>query len=555
MQLTALAVLVVVGAAHEAQGAGLRAGDALASANATARSLGGRRLAVKVPNLQSVLRGQNILRFNVDNTDGQAAEIFDGAYTSGHTTPDGRFEVPDGYEMTATTQCSGTVSVREIMGEKSLVELQTTEVDSEIGFIKGSFKNSNKFKRQKNEMSKSDSTLNVAKLSCGLYQVSTKKFEMPPFSRNFALAVQQLARKPGKLNASDAADIVDEFGTHYTKSGTMGGTYSTTSRITMQERALLASSGVSFKVGVQAAFWGATASSSVLTEREKNASQYFRSFMHDTETTALGTDLPRGNTIPDIIEEWQRSLKDSTGLALIGGFQFERLDAVLAKEGAAQRLMNAVKTFKITDARLVEVREAIAGAIEGSCRNAKPALDCSDPSADRPVPQELTVRVANALDVALGDAGRGNPFSAYYTDDMAARFHKGSMTYDLRPQKIVTWWGEYYGRQVLTGLQMYHISADGTFTVSEKYGQGMEGRCEIVIPASARVKNLEIFSGSYIDGIRVFIDEEAQLLCGNDRHGKPTPVNLSGNDYFVGFAGFSKNVIDALIPLKATCAA
>jgi hypothetical protein len=562
MQLTALTVLVVVGAAHEAQGAGLRAGDALASANATARSLGGRRLAEKVPNLQSVLRGQNILRFNLDNTDGQRNEIFDGVYTPGHTSADGRFEVPDGYEMTATTLCSGDVSVKEISGEKSLVESQTTEVDSSIGFIKGSFKNSNTFKSLKDKMSKDDSTLNVAKLKCGLYQVSTKKFEMPPFSRNFALAVQRLAGKSGKLNASDAADIVDEFGTHYTKSVTMGGTYSSTSRITMQERALLASSGVSFKVGVEAAFWGATASLSVLNERQKNESEYFRSFMHDTETRTLGTTLPEGKTIPEIVQNWQRALKDSTGLALIGGFQFERLDAVLDEQGAAQRLMDAVKTFKITDERLIEVREAIAGAVEGSCRNAKPALDCSDPSADRPVPKELTVRVANALDVGLGNVvpgscapATGNPFSAYYTEDMAQRFQKKAMTYDMRPQKIVTWWGEYNGRQVLTGLQIYHVKADGAFTMSEKYGRGVQGRCEIVIPASVRVKNLEIFSGTYIDGIRVFIpDEEKPQLCGNDRHGKPTPVNLSGNDYFVGFAGNSGAVVDALIPLKATTA-
>jgi hypothetical protein len=37
----------------------------------------------------------------------------------------------------------------------------------------------------------------------------------------------------------------------------------------------------------------------------------------------------------------------------------------------------------------------------------------------------------------------------------------------------------------------------------------------------------------------------------NDRHGKPTPVNLSGNDYFVDFAGNSGAVV---IPLKANTA-
>ena len=212
-----------------------------------------------------------------------------------------------------------------------------------------------------------------------------------------------------------------------------------------------------------------------------------------------------------------------------------------------------VKTFEISSARLSEVRQAIADAIDGSCRNAN--LDCSDPTADRPEPKELTVRVATALDVALGNATHGKPFWAYDTEDMAARFRKDSMTYDLRPQKIVTWWGEYYGRQVLKGLQIYHVSADGTFTVSEKYGQGLENRCDIDIPASVRVKNLEIFSGSFIDGIRVFIDKDTvPRLCGNDRHGKPTPVNLSGNDYFVGFAGNSGAVVDALIPLKATTA-
>jgi hypothetical protein len=90
--------------------------------------------------------------------------------------------------------------------------------------------------------------------------------------------------------------------------------------------------------------------------------------------------------------------------------------------------------------------------------------------------------------------------------------------------------------------------------VSEKFGKGKDEECEIVIPATVRVKNLEIQSGTAIDYIRVLVGKEWKG-CGNRAGGSTTtPVNLSGDDYFLGFEGSSADIVDSLTPLTATTA-
>jgi hypothetical protein len=572
MQLLALAVFGAVAAAQHAQGAGLRSGNAPASVNTTfkfgaavaaqnATSERGMQAAGKVPNLDKVLMGQDILKFHLVDTGGQRAAVFRGAYAQGQETVDGRFKVPDGYDMTATTMCSGDVSVNEIRGEKSLVESQTTEVELSAaygnGLIAGSFKNNMAFKKHRDEMSKTSSTLQEAKLKCSLYQVSIQNSNLPPFSVNFANAVQRLASQPGKLTASSASSIVAEFGTHYIVRASMGGSYTRLTKTTRQERAKLESSGISIQAAATASFWGVEVGARVLNEKQKSQSEYFSSFASDFSTSSMGTKLPAGGaTIDEITQNWQRDLMTSTGLAMIGGFKFERIDALLDSDrGAAKRILDAQdlgSATLITAARLSEVRAALAGAIDGACEMAK--LECSKPADDSPVPQAPTMRVVKWLNKAVGNKDGGKPFAAYYDSEMAARFSRDRMTYDLRPHKIVTWWGTYGGAKVLTGLQLHYIDSKGSLSLSEKFGKGKDEECEIVIPATVRVKNLEIYSGTAIDYIRVKVGNDWKG-CGNRAGGHTTTqVNLINDDYFLGFEGSSADIVDSLNPLRATTA-
>ena len=89
--------------------------------------------------------------------------------------------------------------------------------------------------------------------------------------------------------------------------------------------------------------------------------------------------------------------------------------------------------------------------------------------------------------------------------------------------------------------------------MSEKFGKGKDEECEIVIPATVRVKNLEIHSGTFIDYIRVLVGKEWKG-CGNRAGGHASPVNLRGDDYFLGFEGSSADIVDSLTPLTATTA-
>jgi hypothetical protein len=260
--------------------------------------------------------------------------------------------------------------------------------------------------------------------------------------------------------------------------------------------------------------------------------------------------------------EWQQSLKTSTGLAFVGGFKFERIDALLAKDDAAQRLQSALarkpsgSTGVITAERLAQVRVAIASAINGAClATNRTGTDCSAPTEDNPVPPPRAVRVANALTgepLPLTSWG-GKPFEAYNHAKMAELFGQKTMTYDLRPSLIRTWWADLGKAFVLTGLQIHYVDATGDMKVSEKFGEGSQHQCDITIAGRTRVRNLEIFAGTHIDAIRVY-DGTDSKHCGNIENGKSHPVNLNKNEYFVGFAGSHGTLIDSLMPLKAQVA-
>ncbi len=148
----------------------------------------------------------------------------------------------------------------------------------------------------------------------------------------------------------------------------------------------------------------------------------------------------------------------------------------------------------------------------------------------------------------------GTPFSID-SESVARLFGRSYAARDIRPSRISTWWGDYNGNRVLTGLQLEYVDGSGTKMTSSKYGKGALNPCVIEISASERVTVLEVRSGRNVDFIRALAAPGVPLVsnvkCGNENGGYPTTLQLHGGDYFFGFAGGSGSIVDYIKPLKA----
>ena len=149
---------------------------------------------------------------------------------------------------------------------------------------------------------------------------------------------------------------------------------------------------------------------------------------------SIGTMLPTGASKQDVVANWQKMTATSTGLALVGGFRFQRIDMLLSGPDALWRVNQALAKHRFacaqfTQAQIDAVRGTLSSAIDNAC--AAQRLECDGPLADRPLPPPATV---NAVpDGAFYGSLTGPAFSAFDGLRVAQLFGRSSLTYDIRP--------------------------------------------------------------------------------------------------------------------------
>ena len=535
----------------------------------------------KVANIGTVLTGQDMLVFNLYDNAAKRGNVFEASYARGFQSADGLYAIPDGYDMTQTTQCSASEDTQVMTGETSLMNSQTTEVKFSAGGgagpVKGTLENSNTFKSMSKEMSSDNSFLQVTSLTCKLYQVQLKSYDMPGLTNNFVQGLVDLRAAQASDVAWNAARFLSEFGTHYMERGSLGSAYVSTSKTTQQQTRMLESSGVSIKVGASASFWGATAGTSVLNSKEQEAGSYFSSLSSMVGSKSIGTVLPTGASKQEVVANWQKMTATSTGLALVGGFQFQRLDMLLSGPGALAHVNQALAKHgfacaQFTQAQIDAVRGTLSSAIDNAC--AAQGLECDGPLADRPLPPPATVSAVP--DGAFYGSLTGPAFNAFDGLRVAQLFGRSSLTYDIRPVKVVTWFKKFVANvdkgpvarrkqwdaapSVLAAIEITYSDAEGNLRAVRVGSPNGARQCDINIAADERVQRADIRAGEYIDYIALYTSKgnlaSGQYSCGNPSGGALHRHAWNGDDYFFGFAGRAGDIVDGLTPVvaKTVCA-
>jgi hypothetical protein len=517
----------------------------------------------KVANIGGGLAGQDMLVFSNYDTLEKRGSIFEGAYARGLTPADGLLSIPDGYDMTQTTLCSSLVDTQQVSGQTSLKKSETTEVKVSVsaayGPVKGEIQNSNRFTKLSEQMSSTDSYLQVSSLTCKLYQVGFKKFDPPGFTSNFVQGVVTI--NEGLVNGDDSAFLsemfVNQFGTHYMERGSLGSIYMTTTVTSKAQQSLLESNGVSVEAGAKASFYGNAVGTSVLNSKEQAEASYFEQHSSTVDAISLGTMLPQGDSIQAVIADWQKKTATSNGLALVGGYQFQRIDELLAAPNALFQVNKALAKHNFTTAlnatSLANVRQVITTAIENLCQ--RNFMQCDGPLADKPLPPPASVSV-NAFPATYGGNGGGGGSFSESTQSIAGLFGRSALTSASRPTVIRTWWDSYTGHTILSGVQVEYTDSEGNIRPSLVRGGASGQMCEIIIAKDERVQRLEFRAGEQVDSIAAFTSKgplkSGKFKCGTSGGGFRPRAILNGNDYFVGFSGKSGLIVDAITPLVAT---
>ena len=555
-------------AASAADGASLRSLVAAAlgsGAGEPARTLG---------NIGVIMRGQDIFTFNTWDPEGQRAQIFEASYSKNLTTADANFLVPDGFSVTSTTRCSTLAKTSQVSGETSLRETQSTQVDisasASFGPMSGSLQNSNKMTSLSSSMSKSDSFLQVTELTCELYQVNLQVYDQPMLTQDFVLGLEQLylaLKQPaasGDTNLTSKAErFVAQFGTHYMSRGSMGSKYMQTFESTRVQTQKLESSGVDIAVAAQASMVGTTAAASVLTSTQKEQASYFNSFSSVATKATLGTMLPSGSSNDEVIKNWQemtiKAGESKTGLAFVSGFGLRPIDELLTGPTALQQLNAAQKKHRckvIMNAKqMSDTRAVIVQAVSTECSRRK--LSCSGPANDKPLPEPLKVSKQRGAQ-QLGSPPPGDGGAPFETSPEAL-YGLSQLTYDIRPVLLESWWRPYEktSTDVLSAYRITFVDAKGNQRVESTRGSAQGTFCKIAIPSSEeRVQTINLRAGTYIDYIRLISGKGTVFgACGNSQGGGDFNINApKPDDYWLGFAGSSGEIVDKLSVVTAVLA-
>lgn len=313
-------------------------------------------------NIGYLLKGYNIFYGNPLPT-GETLEdpgyrqmIFDAKY-SGRTTSDGRYLVPDGVDLERADSCSYTFGSSFITGQRSYSESLGVKASVEGSFITGSFAASADYHHVEQSTKEGSSLFTHAEASCLVYSGNVKKYDHPPFSKNWQEGVKSL---PKTYNSSKYSDFLETFGTHYIKSVSMGALFGQQSRLTTESYSRL----VETRVDVSASAKYSAIEASVDANYDKKAAEEFKKATDEQSIYSRGSRPPKQGEI----EEWlHQTFREPFPISIKLAPIYEIMDA---DQVIKSNLKNALDTYCL--------RLKAIGALD-NCDQLKP-----DPPLPRP---------------------------------------------------------------------------------------------------------------------------------------------------------------------------
>ena len=253
-----------------------------------------------LPVVESFLfAGYNLLKGNPrrtgdsGNDPGFESSIFAASYTNGRVSDGNRYTLPDGVEYKPADNCAISFSATtiETINEYSerLAASATVSASTKGWGVKARFSASTDYEKTKNVLETATSTMVQSEAACTVYETFIQAFNPPPFSDNFIAGLQLL---PEEYDEDVYYTFLEEFGTHYVTSASMGAMYGEQSFVSESGVRELEKQGLTLSASAKASGYGSSLEASGMVSEETEKLTAFRKVATSRTAYSRGSKIP-----------------------------------------------------------------------------------------------------------------------------------------------------------------------------------------------------------------------------------------------------------------------
>lgn len=266
----------------------------------------------RLPNARYLGMGYNAITGNPDNNlhdPGFTFSVLKFTWANNVSTSDGKYFVPDNVQALQTRSCGFQGQAATEFGSRSYQQALSIDVsvesEAKMLFWSARFSASVGYKRVSNGSIQYRRIYASARAKCIQYQLSVNYLHSPvTITSNFAQAVGSL---PLVQNDSAYMAFIRTYGTHFTKSVTMGAKMVIRSEFDEIALTRMEEVGVSMEIGAKASFLRSAGGADAETTIERQQRETFEANRRSFSASYLGSHPPSDRKW----ETWAKSTADS----------------------------------------------------------------------------------------------------------------------------------------------------------------------------------------------------------------------------------------------------
>jgi hypothetical protein len=234
----------------------------------------GNQALMPMPNIDKIGSGYDILFGNphaIGTIDpGFRDAVYNLTLYNGQLTPDRRFLLPDGAQVSRCQACALDFVSTQVSTAEEYQNTLKTAVKASFNSWRGAFSASRDYKRVVSGTTNSSERFTKSTAVCEVYCAQILRFDPPPFSDGFNRAVGQVLSLP--YNAANRAAyrrFFEAFGTHVVQEARLGGTFGEQNTFTSSDWSRLREESTNILAEASAAAKLRSVGGSVMREEER----------------------------------------------------------------------------------------------------------------------------------------------------------------------------------------------------------------------------------------------------------------------------------------------
>jgi hypothetical protein len=257
----------------------------------------GNQALMPMPNIDKIGSGYDILFGNphaIGTIDpGFRDAVYNLTLYNGQLTPDRRFLLPDGAQVSRCQACALDFVSTQVSTAEEYQNTLKTAVKASFNSWRGAFSASRDYKRVVSGTTNSSERFTKSTAVCEVYCAQILRFDPPPFSDGFNRAVGQVLSLP--YNAANRAAyrrFFEAFGTHVVQEARLGGTFGEQNTFTSSDWSRLREESTNILAEASAAAKLRSVGGSVMREEERKRAEHFSKFVSRREVYTVGGSIP-----------------------------------------------------------------------------------------------------------------------------------------------------------------------------------------------------------------------------------------------------------------------